>query len=178
MLFLGSSISPSKWPRHLSSSHFSFWAILIFTTALTLGRKVSHSFPPQVELSNPRMPTLQITSPDHQLVWGTGSGAWSEWCCPSVLTKNKETVDRLQYCPEHLLLLTSKPQKTIWRGHAPMDINNWKVSWSCRVYFRETRTIQWFSVHCCSEIPLPIAPWLLVEALLSTNLPCSIHFPT
>lgn len=29
MPFLGSTISPSKWPRHLSSSHFSFWAILI-----------------------------------------------------------------------------------------------------------------------------------------------------
>lgn len=48
-----------------------------FTAALTLGRKVPHSFPPQEDLSNPRIPTLQITSPDHLLVPGTSSGVWS-----------------------------------------------------------------------------------------------------
>lgn len=86
-------------------------------------------------------------------------------CCPSVLSRSKENVDRLQYCPEHLLVLTSKPQKTIWRGHAPMDINNWKVSWSCQVYFRKTRAIRRFLAHCCSEIPPPDRE-LVVEALL------------
>lgn len=68
------------------------------------------------------------------------------------------------YCyshPNH-----KKKKKTIWRGHAPVDINNWKISWSYQVYFRETRAIQWCSTHCYSETPLPSALWLLIKALL------------
>lgn len=134
-----------------------------FTTAVTLGRNVSHTFPLQVQLSCPRMPTLQIISP-HQFR-------------TSVPSKCKETVDRLQDCPELLLLLTSKPQrkKTIWCGHAPLDINNWKVSWSFQIYFREKRVIQWFfSLFFC--IFRNTRPSSSVAS--TRDLPCSIHSPT
>lgn len=40
-------------------------------------------------------------------------------CCPSALSKRKESVDRLQYCAEHSLLLISKPQKLFGVGMAP-----------------------------------------------------------
>lgn len=85
MLFLGTSTSPRHISTALELQQLFVLSHTHFNTALTLGRMVSHSFPPQVQLPNPRMPTLQITSPNHLLVWGTSSGAWSErpWrVCP------------------------------------------------------------------------------------------------
>lgn len=167
--FLGSCSSSSKCPRHLSCSSFSFGAILILPLLWHLAER-SHILSLHRQTCwTAGCPVYKLHSPT--IHWCEAPVQESDLqCCPSVLSSSKETMDRLQYCPEHLLLLTSKPQKkkkkTIWRGHAPVDINNWKISWSYQVYFRETRAIQWCSTHCYSETPLPSALWLLIKALL------------
>lgn len=120
-----STVSINYWVLPILWWHRKMWVIVDDTWAAALlfeprsfyhssdlaERSQSFFFPLQVELSNPKIPTGQITSPDHLLVWDASSGAWSERCCPRVLSQSKDTLNRLQYCPEHLVLLTSKPQK-------------------------------------------------------------------
>lgn len=59
------------FPWYLSSTTFSSH----FTAALTLGRKVPHSLPPQVELSNPRttnyiyQPSAGVRHQFRSLIW-------------------------------------------------------------------------------------------------------------
>lgn len=141
-----------------------FWSQTHITTALTFGRKVPHSFPSQVDLSYPRISTLQITK--HLLVPGAsvirGAArvhfpcAKRVWIDCSIAQSN-----RCYSYPNHKNYLATP--NSFW--HGPMDINNWKVSWSYQVYFKETRAIQ-FSAHCYSEISLLSAPWLLLKVLL------------
>lgn len=163
-LFLGFGTSSDKCPRHLSSS-FSWGATLISPQLWHLAERFHILSLRRKTCLTPGYPLSKLHPPT--IYWCQAPVQESDpQCCPSVLSKRKETMDRLQYCPEHLLLLTSKPQKTIWCGQAPMDINNWKVSWSYQVYFRETRANQWFSAPCYSKIHLPSTLWCLLKALL------------
>lgn len=78
---------------------------------LVLSRKVPHSFSPQVDLYYPMISTTTT----HLLVLQESVSGW----CPSALSEHKENVDRLQYCPEHSLLLISKTQKLFGEGMHP-----------------------------------------------------------
>lgn len=167
MPFLGSSTSPQQTSMTLEQQQlFIFEPYSFHRSSDTWQKGPTFFLSPWWNCLTPRMLTLQMTSPDHVLVWGTSSGAWSTRCCAVCPRRAKRlwidcSIAQSTYC-----FLNPIPQKTIWHGHAPMDINNWKVSWSYQVYFRETRAIQWFSAYLSSEIPLPPALWLLVGALL------------
>lgn len=108
--FLGSCSSSSKCPRHLSCSSFSFGAILILPLLWHLAER-SHILSLHRQTCwTAGCPVYKLHSPT--IHWCEAPVQESDLqCCPSVLSSSKETMDRLQYCPEHLLLLTSKPQK-------------------------------------------------------------------
>lgn len=159
------------------------WSHTHSTTALTLGRKV--------QLSRNRWNFLTPGWPLCRLHPLTSTGVRRQFRSliralpPGCVRKRVQAVDRWQYCPEHLVLLTSNHEKTIWHGHAPMDINNWKVSWSYQVYVRETRATRGYPVIFSLLLLRNISPSSLMTSttkhykkILSSHLPCSIHFST
>lgn len=159
MLFPGTS--SSKCPRHLNSSSYSFGAILISPQQWHLAERPNIYFHHRWTCLTPGYRLYKLYTPTIYCCQAPVQES-DPWCCLTVLSNSKETCSIAQSTPCY-----SYPnhKKTIWCGHAPMDINNWKVSWSYRVYFRETRVVQWFSAYAYCYC-LFSALWLLLSILL------------
>lgn len=84
---------------------------------------------------------------------------------PKCALEEQRDCGSIAVLPGALTVTHIQTTKNNLAGHAPTDINNWKVSWSYQVYFKETRANRWFLAHICSEIHLPTALWFLAETL-------------
>lgn len=152
--------SPSKCPRRLSSSGFSFGAKLILPQLWYLAERSLILSPHRWTCLTPGYPLYKLQS-----IYWCQAPPWSGVLPECALQAQKEC-GSIAVLPRALAATHIQTTKTIWCGHGPRDINNWKVSWSYQVYFKKTRAIQWFSAHCYSAISLLSAPWLLLKVLL------------
>lgn len=160
IIFFSCGTFSSKCRRHLSRGGFSFWAILNLHMAershiLSLHRWTCQTPGCPLCKLHPR-PSIGVR---HQF-----SGQIRAML-PKCALEEQRDCGSIAVLPGALTVTHIQTTKNNLAGHAPTDINNWKVSWSYQVYFKETRANRWFLARICSEIHLPTALWFLAETL-------------